>query len=94
MKITFDVAERSALFHQDPWLGGASLLIDGRKTTLASLRDRGTYFTCESPTTWSVRHGEHTIQIERSRSRMSGGVRPSTDVVRVDGKEITNAQGY
>jgi hypothetical protein len=94
MKMIFDVGESAARFHRDPFLGGAALVVDGQKTTLARLRDPTTHFTYELVTQWTVAQGGHTIEIVKTRARLLGGMRPATYVARVDGKEVSTARGF
>jgi hypothetical protein len=94
VKITFDVGKSSAQFHREPFLGGAYLVIDGQKTTLASPANVTTSFTYELSEQWSVSHAGHTIEIDKVRPRLLGGLRRQTYVVRVDGEEITTTRGF
>jgi hypothetical protein len=94
VKITFDVGKSSAVFHREPFLGGAYLVIDGQKTTLASPANVTTSFTYELSEQWSVSHAGHSIEVGKVRPRILGGLRRSTYVVRVDGEEITTTRGF
>jgi hypothetical protein len=94
MKIEFDIGKSPALFHRDPLLGRADLLADGQKTALATLGDPATSFTYELVTHWTVTHGGHVIEIVKTRSRLLGGLRPASYVVKVDGAEVATARGF
>lgn len=94
MRITFDVGDSTAEFHREPFLGRTTLLVDGQKTTLASLVDPSTSFTYTTLQKWRLFHGQRTVEIDKRRPQMFGGLRRSTYVVRVDGQEITTLRGY
>lgn len=94
MKITFNVGESLAQFHRDPFFGSASLVIDGKKTTLASLSQLGTYYSYKTTKVWTVSHGEHTVEIEKVRPQWIGGLRPNTYTIKVDGAEVATSRGF
>jgi hypothetical protein len=94
MKITFNVGESSAQFHRDPFFGLANLVIDGKKTTLASLWQLGTQYDLRTTKVWTVSHGEHTVEIEKVRPQWLGGLRPNTYTIKVDGAEVATSRGF
>ncbi len=94
MKITFKVGESLAQFHRDPFFGLANLVIDGKKTTLASLSQLGTSFDLRTTKVWTVSHGEHMVEIEKVRPQLFGGLRPNTYTVKVDGADVATSRGF
>src|SRR4051812_31293033 len=86
VKITFDVGESSAQFHRDPFFGLANLVIDGQKTTLASLSELKTHYDLRTAQVWTVSHGQHMVEIEKVRPQWFGGLRPNTYTIKVDGE--------
>jgi hypothetical protein len=94
MKITFNVGVSSAQFHRDPFFGQANLVIDGQKTTLASLLQLGTHYDLRTTTVWTVTHGEHAVEIKKVRPQFFGGLRPNTYTIKVDGVEVATSRGF
>jgi hypothetical protein len=94
MKITFNVGESPAQFHRDPWLGLTNVVVDGKKTTLAGPWQLRTYYSYATTKVWTVSHGEHTVEIEKVRPQMLGGLRPNTFTIKVDGKEVATSRGF
>ena len=94
MKITFKVGESPAQFHREPWFGLANVVIDGQKTTLAGPWQLGTYFARRTTTVWTVSHGEHTVEIEKVRPQLFGGLRPNTYTIKVDGAQVATSRGF
>ncbi|MBV9514934.1 MAG: hypothetical protein JO280_12980 [Mycobacteriaceae bacterium] len=94
MKITFNVGESSAQFHRDPFFGVANLVIDGQKSTLASLSQLGTSYDLRTTKVWTVSHGQHTVEIEKVRPQWVGGLRPNTYTIKVDGAVVATSRGF
>ncbi|HVQ83975.1 MAG TPA: hypothetical protein VMS84_04245 [Mycobacterium sp.] len=94
MKITFNVGESPAQFHREPVFGLTTLVIDGQKTTLASPWQFGTYYDLATTKVWTVSHGGHTVEIEKVRPQLLGGLRPNTFTIKVDGAEVATSRGF
>ena len=94
MKISFDVGGSPAQFHRDPILGRASVVIGGQKTTLAGLSQLDTYFSYDKVKVWTVTYCGHTVEIQKARPPILGGLLPNTYTVRVDGAHVTTSQGF
>jgi hypothetical protein len=94
MKIAFNVGESSAQFQRDPFFGLTNVVIDGKKTTLASPSQLGTHYDLRTTKVWTVSHGGHTVEIEKVRPQLLGGLRPNTYTIKVDGAEVTTSRGF
>jgi hypothetical protein len=94
VKIAFDVGGRPAQFRRDPFLGWAYVVIDGQKTTVASLWRLDTHFSSEKVKVWRVSHGLHTVEIEKASPPLLSGLLPSMYTVRVDGVDVASSQGF
>ncbi|MDT5347638.1 MAG: hypothetical protein QOH91_925 [Mycobacterium sp.] len=94
MKITFNVGESPAQFHRDPFFGLGNLVIDGQKTTLASLGQLETSYRLATTKVWTVSHGEHTVEIKKVRPQWFGGILPNTYTIKVDGAEVATSRGF
>jgi hypothetical protein len=94
VKITFNVGESPAQFHREPVFGLTTLVIDGQKTTLASPWQFGTYYDLATTKVWTVSHGGHTVEIEKVRPQLLGGLRPNTFTIKVDGAEVATSRGF
>jgi hypothetical protein len=94
MNITFNVGDSSAQFHRNAFTGLAYLLIDGEKISLASLTQRDTHFDYDTVKVWTIPHSGRTIEIEKVRPQLFGGLRPNTFTVTVDGGQVATARGF
>ncbi|BDB45238.1 MULTISPECIES: hypothetical protein [Mycobacterium] len=94
MEINFQVGGSAAQFRRSPITGSASVIVDSQKTSVSSPFNPATYFSMKTLKTWRVSHRGHTVEIEKVRPQMFGGLRPAHYVVRVDGAEVANTRGY
>jgi hypothetical protein len=94
VKIAFDVGGRPAQFRRDPFFGSAYVVIDGQKTTVASLWKLDTYFSSQKVKIWKVSHRGHEVEIEKARPPLLGGLLPNLYTVRVDGIDVASSQGF
>ena len=93
MKLTFDVGGVPAVFFRNDWTGKAEVRVGDQVRPLQSPRNLSTHFSISTQTLWREVFGEHTVEIEKVRPRVLGGLRGNSFVVRVDGEKVAEATG-
>jgi len=93
MELRFEVGGMPAAFSRDDWTGKTELRVGNEVRELQSPRRLSTHFDFSTRTVWSELVGEHTIEVEKVRPRLFGGLRANSFVVRVDGQRVAEASG-
>ena len=82
-----------AVFFRNDWTGEAEVRVGDQVRTLQSPRDFATHFSFSTRTVWREAFGEHTVEVQKVRPRVFGGLRANSFVVRVDGRGVAEATG-
>ena len=97
MLIAFDVDGTLAVFQRSAWSGAAVLHVGDEVFKVASPFRLSTQFSLSNVKAWTVRVGDHDIEIVKRRSRMhmlmTGGLLDAAYTVRVDGQVVAEADG-
>lgn len=93
MELAFAVGGERALFARNDMTGRATLQVGEDVRLLASPWRPSTHVEFKTRHVWTERFGEHTVEVEKRRPRMWGGLRANTFLVRVDGLEVAQGTG-
>ena len=93
MQLNFEIGSLPAVFYRNDWTGRAEIRVGDEKRSLQSPWRLSTHFTFGKRTVWREQFGEHTVEIEKIRPRMWGGLRANSFVVSVDGQSVAEATG-
>lgn len=93
MELTFSVDDVPASFVRNDFTGRTELRVGADVHLLQSPLRLSTHFSTATRRVWTERVGEHTIEVEKRRPRLLGGLRANSFVVRVDGAEVATAVG-
>ncbi|MDQ6614575.1 MAG: hypothetical protein M3083_07480 [Actinomycetota bacterium] len=93
MELRFEVGSVPAVFFRNDWTGEAEILVGDQVRPLQSPRNFATHFSVSTQTVWREVFGDHTVEIEKVRPRVLGGLRANSFVVRVDGQRVAEATG-
>jgi len=100
MKIQFTIPDPQPIdvFIERNWFTGSfTCTANGRSYEIKSPLALGTHFAVSTTQNYSVEVGDatkHIIEIEHSRPRFFGGLRPQRYVVKVDGNLVADETGY
>jgi hypothetical protein len=100
MKITFRIDGPPPLeveLERDPFFGTFTCRVNGKKEEIRSPLELGTHFSLATSHHFEIGVGEppqHLIEIEHSRPRWFGGLRPQRYIVKVDGEQVADRTGY
>lgn len=76
------------------WFTGSfTCTANGRRYEIKSALSLGTHFAISTTHNYIVEIGEHLIEIEHSRPRFFGGLRPQRYIVKVDGEIVADETG-
>jgi hypothetical protein len=93
MEICFDIAGVPARFQRSWQTGLAELHTGSDVICLASPYWLSTHFRVRRRRVWQVQVDGHDVEIAKIRPRISGGVRPNSYTVSVDGQVVAEATG-
>ena len=77
--------------------GNFTCTANGEKRNIKNPGDLGTHFSFSTSNTYTLEVGyttKHVIEIEHTRPRWFGGLRPNRYVVKVDGNVVADETGY
>ena len=97
MKINFTIPDPEPIdveVTRDWFTGSFKCTANGRTYQIKSPLSLGTHFAISTKHDYTVEVGEHLVEIEHSRPRFLGGVRPQRYVVKVDGKVVADETGF
>jgi hypothetical protein len=100
MRIKFKIADPQPIdveISRDWFTGSFKCIADGKAHELKSPLSLGTHFALSTTHNYSVEVGDatkHLIEIEHSRPRFFGGVRPQRYIVKVDGDQVADETGF
>ena len=100
MNIRFTIADPQPIdveITRDWFTGSFKCIANGTPYEIKSPLSLGTHFAVSTTNEYTVEIGDvikHVIEIEHSRPRFFGGVRPQRYVVKVDGKLVADETGY
>ena len=97
MKINFTIPDSTPInveIKRDWFTGSFKCIANGREYEIKSPLALGTHFSVSTKHDYKVEVGEHIIEIEHSRPRFFGGLRPQRYIVKVDGKLVADQTGF
>jgi len=100
MKIHFTIPDPQPVdveITRDFWSGSFQCIANGKKYKIKSPFNPGTHFAISTTHNYVVEIGDgvtHVIEIEHSRPRFFGGVRPQRYIVKVDGNVVADQTGF
>ncbi len=100
MKINFTIDDQEPIhveLTRDWFTGSFKCTANGKPIEIKSPFDIGTHFSLKTAHNYQVAVGDppkHLIEIEHSRPRFFGGLRPQRYVVKVDGELVCDESGY
>ena len=100
MKITFTIEDRQPIdveLSRDWFTGSFKCIANGKEQEIKNPFDLGTHFSFATTHNYQVAVGDpprHLIEIEHSRPRFFGGLRPQRYVVKVDGTTVVDKTGF
>ena len=97
MKINFTIPDPEPInveITRNWFTGSFNCSANGRTYEIKSPLSLGTHFSVSTKHDYTVEVGGHLIEIEHSRPRFFGGVRPQRYVVKVDGEVVADETGY
>ena len=93
MQLSFAIDGVPSEYHRDAFLGTAGIRVGTVEYPLQSGLDPRTHFGFKLERSWSVKVGDHVVQVERQRPLVLAGFRPSHYSVTVDGVLAAEGQG-
>ena len=93
MELRFEIGGVPAVFLRNDWTGRAEVRVGNEVRELQSPWRLSTHFSFAKRTVWREQAGEHTVEVEKVRPRVFGGLRANSFVVRVDGQSVAEATG-
>ena len=100
MKIEFTIPDPQPIhveITRDWFTGSFNCTANGRKHEIKSPLSLGTHFSVATTHNYSVEVGDetrHVIEIEHTRPRFLGGLRPQRYIVKVDGELVSDQTGF
>jgi hypothetical protein len=100
MKINFTIDDFEPVeveLNRDWFTGSFKCTANGREYEIKSPLSIGTHFSLATTHNYEVAVGDppkHLIEIEHSRPRFFGGLRPQRYVVKVNGEAVVDQTGY
>ena len=97
MKIKFTIPDDhpiDVIIERNWFTGSFTCKAKGRTYEIKDPLSLGTHFSVATTHNYTVRIGEHLVEIEHSRPRFFGGVRPQRYIVKVDGTEVADQTGF
>ena len=97
MKINFTIQDPTPIeveIKRDWFTGSFKCIANGRVYEIKSPLALGTHFSVATKHDYTVNVGDHIIEIEHSRPRFFGGLRPQRYVVKVDGELVADQTGF
>jgi hypothetical protein len=93
VELRFEVGGVPAVFFRNDWTGRAEIRVGDQVRPLQSPRKLSTHFSFSTRTVWREVLDEHTVEVEKVRPWVLGGLRANSFVVRVDGQSVAEATG-
>ena len=100
MRINFTIPDPSPInveIKRDWFTGSFKCIANGKEYEIKSPYDLGTHFAISTTNNYTVEVGDetkHRIEIEHSRPRFFGGLRPQRYIVKVDGELAEDQTGF
>ena len=97
MKINFTIPGPEPInveINRDSFTGSFKCVANGTQYQIKIPLALGTHFSVATTHNYTVEIGEHVIEIEHSRPRFFGGLRPQRYIVKVDGNLVADQTGY
>jgi hypothetical protein len=97
MKINFTIQDPTPIeveIKRDWFTGSFKCIANGRQYEIKSPYGFGTHFAICDDADYTVEVGEHIIEIDHSRPRFFGGLRPQRYIVKVDGELVADQTGF
>ena len=97
MKINFTIPDPEPIdveITRNWFTGSFKFIANGETYEIKSALSLGTHFSVSPIHDYTVELGGHLIEIEHSRPRFFGGLRPQRYVVKVDGKVVADETGF
>ena len=100
MKINFTIQDQSPInveIKRDWFTGSFKCVANGKEYAIKSPYDLGTHFAISTTNNYTVEVSDatkHLIEIEHSRPRFFGGLRPQRYIVKADGKLVADETGF
>ena len=97
MRIEFTIPDPdpvNVVIERNWFTGSFTCIANGRTHEIKSPLAIGTHFAVDTKHDYTVAIGEHVVEIEHSRPRFFGGLRPQRYIVKVDGKVVADQTGF
>ena len=100
MKINFTIQNQRPIdveITRNWFTGSFKCIANGKDYEIKSPYDLGTHFAISTTNNYTVEVGDerkHLIEIEHSRPRFFGGLRPQRYIVKVDGELVADQSGF
>ena len=97
MKITFTIPAVhpiDVVIERNWFTGSFTWKANGKTHEIKSPLAVGTHFAIDTKDDYSVAIAEHLVEIEHSRPRVFGGLRPQRYIVKVDGNVVADRTGF
>ena len=95
IKFTIPDAEPIDVVIDRNWFTGSfTCTANGTSYEIKSPLELGTHFSVATTHNYTVNVGKHLVEIEHSRPRFFGGLRPQRYIVKVDGKLVVDQTGF
>ena len=97
MQIKFSIPNSEPIdvvIERNWFTGSFTCTANGRSFEIKSPLALGTHFAVETTHNYTVQIGEHVVEIEHSRPRFFGGLRPQRYVVKLDGELVADQTGF
>ena len=97
MKITFtvtDVHPFDVVIERNWFTGSFTCKANGKTHEIKSPLSIGTHFAIDTKHDYTFTIRGHFVEIEHSRPRFFGGLRPQRYIVKVDGNVVADQKGF
>ncbi len=97
MKITFtipDVHPIDVVIERNWFTGSFTWTANGKTKEIKNPLAIGTHFDTQTKHDYTFTIGEHFVEIEHSRPRFFGGLRPQRYIVKVNGNVVADQKGF
>jgi hypothetical protein len=97
MQINFTIRDPQPIdvvIERNWFTGSFTCAANGRSYEIKSPLALGTHFAIDTKHNYTVQIGEHVVEIEHSRPRFFGGLRPQRYIVKLDGELVADQSGF
>ena len=100
MNINFTIQDQPPIdveIKRDWFTGSFKCIANGREHAIKTPYALGTHFAISTTQNYTVEVGDetkHIIEVEHSRPRFFGGLRPQRYIVKVDGELVADQTGF